>query len=414
MDILRAIIFGVFGVLWTVPVWAWDNHALGTVIALSQMKEVVEAPQVTVETLENFLKAEQKSLQNVLRAEEEWARKSVPSYPPRPNNLAFNLSDEPKTLRSNFIKAIRINPEMKLTLFLQEIPGKKFTKGVFFSPAQVTTMPNSLRPTENRFLVLQPGDRVSALNVIASASDEPDYGLDIGLWSDSKTLAGNQYHFGNQPFGNPTVEFASQAPFHMGFYHEPGIVFKAAPYLAHTLPEYRIHLFFTLARYAFQSGHPYWGWRFAGWGAHYIQDLTQPFHATVFPGQNTMKTLLYGILDLIGIHGPKNRMVQQVTDEHFAIEHYEYEVLLDILTHSKTSDPVFIAMKNHTRDAKSPLYAPGFVRKVLSAQSYGLAERTAAVVAHPFSAPPAHILLTELMANFGTHTRNWVRAILAV
>src|SRR3990172_2835445 len=71
------------------------------------------------------------------------------------------------------------------------------------------------------------------------AADEPDYGMDIGLWDDNGTAYGKAYGFGKQPFGNPALEFASQAPFHMGFFHESAIVYKAAGVLRRTYPEDR-------------------------------------------------------------------------------------------------------------------------------------------------------------------------------
>ena len=75
------------------------------------------------------------------------------------------------------------------------------------------------------------------------------------------------------------------------FYFENAIVFKAAPFLAQTHVEYRVRQYMTLARFAFAQGHPYWGYRFLGWGLHYLQDLSQPYHASILPGVGTMKML---------------------------------------------------------------------------------------------------------------------------
>jgi hypothetical protein len=75
-------------------------------------------------------------------------------------------------------------------------------------------------------------------------------------------------------FGNPAVNISTQAPFHMGFYHQSALVYLAAPFVARTYPLLRVHQFFGLAELALRTGHPYWGWRLAGNAAHYVQDLT--------------------------------------------------------------------------------------------------------------------------------------------
>ena len=57
----------------------------------------------------------------------------------------------------------------------------------------------------------------------------------------------------------------------MGFYHEAGIVYAAGGFIKRTLPEYRMNQFLSLARFAFKTGHPYWGYRFTGWGLHFVK-----------------------------------------------------------------------------------------------------------------------------------------------
>ncbi|MDV6321572.1 hypothetical protein RVY79_21475, partial [Chromohalobacter sp. HP20-39] len=72
-----------------------------------------------------------------------------------------------------------------------------------------------------RFVALQPGEAVPARAVLASACDEPDYGHDHNLLDDNPGHPA--YGFGRQPFGNPAVAISSQAPFHMGFFHQGGV-----------------------------------------------------------------------------------------------------------------------------------------------------------------------------------------------
>ena len=118
--------------------------------------------------------------------------------------------------------------------------------------------------------------------------------------------------FGEQPFGDKRFEYSSQAPFHMGFYHEASIVYAAGGFIKRTLPEYRMNQFLTLARFAFKTGHPYWGYRFAGWGLHFVQDLTQPYHTTLLPGVGTTRMLWINIISKIGLDGSKNAMIKRV------------------------------------------------------------------------------------------------------
>ena len=51
---------------------------------------------------------------------------------------------------------------------------------------------------------MAPGEPVSIAEVIASASDEPDFGMDIGLFADNGTDFGQRYGFGINPLGTPT------------------------------------------------------------------------------------------------------------------------------------------------------------------------------------------------------------------
>ncbi|GIR71745.1 MAG: hypothetical protein CM15mP74_29960 [Halieaceae bacterium] len=56
-------------------------------------------------------------------------------------------------------------------------------------------------PAGRRYWALAPGEPVSIAEVIASANDEPDFGMDIGLFTDNGTEFGQRYGFGIQPLG---------------------------------------------------------------------------------------------------------------------------------------------------------------------------------------------------------------------
>jgi hypothetical protein len=236
----------------------------------------------------------------------------------------------------------------------------------------------------------------------------------------------------------------------MGYFHEAGIVYRLAGFLKRTFPEYRIHMYQTLARYAFRTGHPYWGWRFTGWGLHYIEDLTQPYHATVLPGISVPRMLWVNTLDMIGIHGPKSRAIQLVSNRHLALENYQYFLMTDAIERKDAADPVIAGLGTQASSPSGPgdasygPFTPPYVRGPLTTESHGRAEEAdrtleRAVPKRLVSDPSYEVettepdldvyqvvkagpvgaqekmsaLLTQLMTSFGAHSRNYVRSILA-
>lgn len=82
------------------PAAAWSNHTLGAWPALAAMPEVSAAPAIRVESLDAFLAAEARGLEQLLRREEAWARANVPLYPARPDALAFTPGGNPMRWRA--------------------------------------------------------------------------------------------------------------------------------------------------------------------------------------------------------------------------------------------------------------------------------------------------------------------------
>jgi len=426
------------------PAAAWSNHTLGAWPALAAMPEISAAPAIRAETLEAFLAAEAPGLEQLLQREEAWARVNVPLYPQRPDALAFRPGGTPAELRQRFVAALRINPEMKLNLFVQARPGDSVSGKATLPWTEVTTRRRASTAQESVFLRLREGERAAVLDVIATATDEPDYGMDIGLWDDNGTLYGKAYGFGRQPFGNPALEFASQAPFHMGFFHEADIVYKAAGFLRRTYPEYRIHLWQSLAAYALQTAHPYWGWRFAGWALHYIEDLTQPYHASVLPGVGVPRLLWINMLDLLGMQEPKMQAITLVSNRHLSLENYQYHRMRAAYARHDADDALIHAIQDSSADAGRASLADDAVRAVISRESNALAGATDRVLEQSLprkyvsdpgyvlgetepaldlydvlnqSPPLAQEAMTGLAAgllrNFGAHSRAFVRSLLA-
>ena len=412
--------------------------------ALSVLPELTSRAPVKVETLASFVGADPAGLAELLRNEEAWARAHVPAYPARPDALAFPpQGGSDAELVARFLRALRVNPASRLALYLQLPPGEAAGSRPTLTHDDVTTMKTDEAAKLNTFVALPPGERVPAIDIVASATDEPDYGLDYGLWESSGTPHGAVYGFGKQPFGNPAVEFSSQGPFHLGYFHEAAIVYKAAPFLKRAYPEYRIHLWQSLAAFALRKGHDYWAWRFTGWGMHYLQDLTQPYHARVLPGVGVTRMLWINTLDLAGLHGAKNDAVQLVTNRHFALENFERRWMRAAYADRGGADVGIDALRDTRLDAGVAPYNDDWPRQVVSQRAEKAADAIdAALVAWlqpKYTSDPAYVFgvtqtgvdtwaemgaspaaraslqraIAPLLGNLGTTSRAFVRSVIA-
>ena len=423
-------------------VLAWSEHPLVTAPLLADMAAVVDAPAVAVESIETFLRAEGPRIEKWFAEEEAWAKKHLAWYPPLPTALAFKASGSAENVRERFCRAVRINPRVTFPHYLQLLPGRPAGDRSALRAWDISFLKDVSDWGETRFVALKEGEKVKPLEVVVSATDEPDLlGLDIGLFEDNETDFGKQYGFGLQPFGDPHLEYGSQAPFHMGFYHESGILYFFAGFLKKSLPEARIHLYKGLAQLAFASGHPYWGWRFTGLGLHYLADLAQPYHATVLPGVGTARALWISRIDKVGIHGPKADAVQLVSNRHAALEKFTQIYLRRAYQKGERDDPLLKALRSA---ADGGSYTDSVPRNVVSRLAHDKAEQTDKVLAEAmpkkFVADPRFrlgtspersqileraaaekgqaavdrlvILLRELLPPFATQGRAYVRAIL--
>jgi hypothetical protein len=172
-----------------------------------------------------------------------------------------------------------------------------------------------------------------------------------------------------QPFGNPNLDYGSQAPFHMGFYHESWIVYLFAPFLNETYPEYRIHLFKSLSEFAFSHGQDYWGWRFMGWGLHYMGDLSMPYHTAALPGYTTLQMLWVNILSMLGFPTPQANAVQLSSNRHVALETFQGIILNEALLKNDTQDPTLAAL---LQARPIPAYSDDSPRCLLSDAAHGM------------------------------------------
>lgn len=442
MTLLRLLLATVLAIVMQ-PAGAWSNHTLVAYRALERMPELANAAPVTVEPIEAFLKDQEPAIERLLADQESWARAHITAYAPRPDTLAFraNPGRPDDARRLAFLMALRVSPNSKLALYVQPDPRGATPTGPPLPFAAVNFLPEQPNST-HRFFALKAGDTVAPLQVVASASDEPDYGLDINLWEDSPSDWGKVYGFGKLPFGNPALYFSTQAPFHMGFYHQDWIIYQAAPFLKRTLPLLRTHQYTTLAALAFRSGHAYWGWRFTGLALHYVQDLTQPYHANLAPGDSSFRMISANLLAMAGLPKQRDDLVVLLSNRHLALEKYQNERLL-AAARAAQDTPLELALRKPDRDAGYPAWSDLYPRDVVAQQSAAAGARVAAAIvgampagfvsdpSFDFGVKESGIRLTaemarqdagkraeldalvaELLENFGSHSRNTIRGVL--
>ncbi|MBB2204712.1 phospholipase C/P1 nuclease family protein [Gluconacetobacter takamatsuzukensis] len=384
----------------------WSNHPLCTWQATAVMPGMADR-MVRAEAVGTFLADVSGRLPAVLDGEEKWARETLPFYAPRPDDLRFGaaVGDE-AALRAGFLHAIRVNDGMTLGLYVQRPPGVDVPADRLF-PWSSASVLRTLEDTDPHSLErVAEGDMVRVADVVATATNEPDFGLDIDLWQDNGAAQGARYGFGVQPFGNPHLSYGTQAPFHMGFYHESAIVYRTAGYLQRTYPEARIHLFMTLSRFAFAQGHPYWGWRFAGWAVHYVQDLGQPYHVRVLPGVSAASMVWIGVLDRLGVHGPQVAAVIRVTNRHVVLENYQYRRMSAAYRAHDMDDPLLMALRDTSDDVSLRRFASSSVREVISAQSAAVAGVLDAQLVRTF--PAADVVAAEATLDVADRDMNIV------
>jgi len=356
---------------------AWEHHPLLTRPILETMAEVDGADEAEAVSLEAFLVATEADLAVLLAEEEAWARANLPWYAPRPEALAFQATGNPADIRDRFLLAIRINPNTKTPLYVSPLAEDSSAAKGQLDPSEVTLLQDTSNLSVFKFETVDAGELVDPVDIVAAASNEPDYGMDVGLFEDNNTDFGHLYGFGIQPFGNPALDYGSQAPFHMGFYHESPLVFFFASFLEQSYPEHRIHLFKSLSEFAFEHGQEYWGWRFMGWGLHYLGDLSMPYHTTALPGYSTFRMLLINLLDMLGWSTFKDNAMQLSSNRHMALEIFQGTVLAEASRDDETQDPSIAAL---LQSRTIPPYTDALPRTQLAKASYCLSRKTDAAI----------------------------------
>lgn len=351
---------------------AWSEHPLLAFPVLSTIPGLAEKELIEVKSLKSFLMENEVALEKYFEEQEQWFQKNLAYYPPLPEVLKFKATGNADDILDRFFKAIRLNPNVKMRLYLHLLPSEEIGDRTSIEPKYLTTLKNVSSMESTNYIELFEGNMVSPLAVLYTANDEPDYGFDLGLFEDNNTPQGSIYGFGVQPFGDPNLEYGSQAPFHMGFYHEAKLVFFFGPFLKKTLPEYRINLFKSLAEFAFENDNPYWGYRFMGWGMHYLGDLSMPYHAVALPGVSAMKMIWTNLKAMMGFPRSKDNAVQIVSNRHSVLEEFQWQVLRSAYDQGDENHPILVALKNPIEMVE---YRTDFPRWVAAKESADRAKR---------------------------------------
>jgi hypothetical protein len=423
---------------------AWSDHRFPSYRTFERMPEVAQAASIKAEPLATFLKAEEAAIEKLLARQAAWSEANLDFYPALPAELVFraDASRSDDARKKAFLMALRMAPNAPFALYFQPDARKPRPNKKPLPHSAVNTLPVAASVAFSYF-PLDAGEAIDALSVLATATEEPDNGIDIKLWEDSPSDWGKAMGLGSLPFGNPSLPYSTQAPFHMGFYHESPLIYKAADFVRHTFPLMRHHQLATLSTLAFRTGHPYWGWRFAGMSLHYLQDLTQPFHASLSPGSSAVKMIGINVLAMAGLPKWKEDMVILLSNRHLVLEYFQAGWLLrNAILQRDTS--VEISLRSMERDASYPAWGDNYVRDVVSAQA---AAQGASAVKSLLQAMPENYVnnpqfdygpqadkialndevdrgasaesrqrieseISNLLGNFGAHSRNAIRGIL--
>ncbi|MFN3605063.1 MAG: hypothetical protein ACK4UJ_10170 [Leptonema sp. (in: bacteria)] len=294
-----------------VEVFSWGSHYLITYYSLNSKELDFLNKEVPTEDIEDFIKKEKQGIHKVLKEYYEWLN----SYHPHRMNPEYlkNPFDVANPNLKSFLKALRLNPETKFYLVNRVLPSKKPTYNVV-----PTEKVYPFYKDQGFFYLFEDvsDKKVSLRSVLITFADEPDWIMDHHLWGFQ------EYGYGKQPYGEPEGE-SSKAPFHMQFLHEPWIAKKFASFLLEGMVIDRIVLFTKLAKFAKETGHEYWAYRFLSWAIHYYQDLAQPYHAKAVPEADFWYYVRY-IVSL------DKKTFQQRTTQLLKNKHFIYEDFVSV------------------------------------------------------------------------------------
>ena len=173
-----------------------------------------------------------------------------------------------------------------------------------------------------------------------------------------------------------------------------------------------------------------------------MQDLTQPYHASLAPGYSSARLIGIQLLALLGRPGAKNDMVVRLSNRHLVLERYESQ-MIQASAQARKAGPLEQALRDTAADASYGPWSDTTLRDEVARQAHAAGETVTAqllatvpagYVDDPTfdfgvhaggidlmaevaqrGAPAKQALeqtLATLMRHFGVHSRRLVRAIL--
>ena len=269
VKLFLSIVLTFIGIFWANPSPAWGLHYLLTDLSFSRVKFPELENSVRVEPLASLVAIEAAPLARLFADYYTWLAQTGTK---RFHVIPFP-ADKPSV--NAFLRAARLNPKIKFYSVRRLLPNQPVPERAVVRTLSELSYYERAEPGF-RYDFVDSAKMISVRSVLYTYVDEPDWGMDRDLWNIA------DYGFGKMPFGKLTGD-GSQAAFHMQFQHENFIVRHFVSELLEGMARERIELFSRLAKFAFASGHPYWGYRFSAWAMHYLQDLTQPYHAKAVP-----------------------------------------------------------------------------------------------------------------------------------
>jgi hypothetical protein len=283
---------------------SWNTHYLITRFAVRQCAAAGLNDSVRIMSLEEFLALAGEDLPSVIAANLHLPGEQTLGG----NKVAISTP-------ADLLVALKLNPRTPIH-YVRAIEPEQ-TSGLNGHDVSRSGPPApSYEQTTER-------EQMRVSEIFTTFSDEPDWGMDQELYSIEN------YPYGHAPFGIATG-LSSQAAFHMAFYHENPVLAWIYPDLRITFVDQRARLFLELARFAIHEGAPYWGWRFAAWAAHYLQDVTQPYHARALPFP--LSRILWGVVRRLVSRSsslPKNYLVNR---------HHIFEAMVHYIMNEAVKD----------------------------------------------------------------------------
>jgi hypothetical protein len=285
---------------------SWNSHYLITQAALGEQK-----PSRIVETRE---------IEDLIGARSRELTELAARYSEREIQIS-TVAD--------FITAFRLNPKIEfghwtvLTTDATQDSRHDFSR--------------SGPPVGSSYRPLKPGVSTSALEILSTYSDEPDWGMDQNLF-------GEGYGYGKCPFGDAEGP-SSQAAFHMTFLHENPLMKSLFPQVRRSFLKDRTEMFAKSAKLAFEAGIDYWGLRMTGWAMHYAQDATQPYHAKAFP-----PSLIHAVLSKLG--DSEGKKLSEFLRAYLMDRHFVFEAVVHCILNTGFKEDVSNPFKDALADTK--------------------------------------------------------------